>query len=47
MSSRVPLSELESDIPFADRHVGPRPAELERMLGAIGVGSLDELAEKK
>src|SRR4051794_27533146 len=46
MSSRVPLSELESDIPFADRHVGPRPAELERMLGAIGVGSLDELADE-
>jgi glycine dehydrogenase len=45
MSSRIPLSELERDIPFADRHIGPRPAELERMLAAIGAGSLDELAD--
>jgi glycine dehydrogenase len=46
MSTRIPLSELELDIPFADRHVGPRPAELERMLAAVGVGSLDELADE-
>jgi glycine cleavage system P protein (glycine dehydrogenase) len=44
MSSRTPLSELEHGLPFADRHIGPRPAELDRMLAAVGVSSLDELA---
>ena len=38
------LAELERGTPFTERHIGPRPAELERMLAAIGVGSLDELA---
>ncbi|MDQ5855853.1 MAG: hypothetical protein M3302_06000, partial [Actinomycetota bacterium] len=42
---RRPLSELEHGTPFADRHIGPRPAELTRMLDAIGVESLDELAQ--
>ncbi|SDE50987.1 aminomethyl-transferring glycine dehydrogenase [Pseudonocardia oroxyli] len=45
MSDRPTLAELV-DPPFADRHVGPRPAELARMLDAIGVGSLDELADR-
>ncbi|MFC5946753.1 aminomethyl-transferring glycine dehydrogenase [Pseudonocardia lutea] len=40
------LAELEAGVPFADRHIGPRPAELERMLAAIGVGSLEELADR-
>ena len=39
------LAELEAGTPFADRHIGPRPDELARMLDAIGVGSLDELAD--
>ncbi|OZM78654.1 aminomethyl-transferring glycine dehydrogenase [Pseudonocardia sp. MH-G8] len=38
------LSDLERGTPFVDRHVGPRPAELDTMLAAIGAGSLDELA---
>ncbi|HEV7453115.1 MAG TPA: aminomethyl-transferring glycine dehydrogenase [Pseudonocardiaceae bacterium] len=38
------LSELEHGTPFTDRHIGPRPAELARMLATIGVESLDELA---
>jgi glycine dehydrogenase len=42
--SKVPLSELERGIPFVDRHIGPRPSELTRMLDTIGVSSLDELA---
>ncbi len=42
---RRPLSELERGTPFADRHIGPRPAELARMLATIGVESLDELAQ--
>lgn len=44
--SPLSLAELEAGVPFADRHVGPRPAELERMLAAIGVGSLEELADR-
>ncbi len=41
---RPALSELEHGTPFADRHIGPRPAELARMLDVIGVQSLEELA---
>jgi glycine dehydrogenase len=41
---RIPLAALEHGTPFADRHIGPRPAELATMLEVIGVGSLDELA---
>jgi len=43
---RLPLAALEHGIPFADRHVGPGPADLSRMLDVIGVGSLEELAER-
>ncbi|HEX3650039.1 MAG TPA: aminomethyl-transferring glycine dehydrogenase, partial [Pseudonocardiaceae bacterium] len=43
---RIPLAALEHGTSFADRHVGPRPAELATMLEVIGVGSLDELAER-
>jgi glycine dehydrogenase len=42
---RPALHDLERGTPFVDRHVGPRPAELERMLAAIGVASLGELAD--
>ena len=28
---------------FADRHIGPRPADVEKMLATIGAASLDEL----
>jgi len=45
-SDRLPLAALEHGTPFADRHVGPRPAELARMLDVIGVGSLEELAHR-
>ncbi len=34
------------DSPFAARHIGPDSADLEIMLGVIGVESLDELAAK-
>ncbi|WP_018683603.1 aminomethyl-transferring glycine dehydrogenase [Actinokineospora enzanensis] len=44
-TDRIPLAALEHGTPFADRHVGPRPAELARILDVIGVGSLEELAE--
>ena len=46
MSDRIPLSALEHGTSFADRHIGPRPAELARMLDVVGVGSLDELADR-
>jgi glycine dehydrogenase len=39
------LSELECGLPFADRHIGPRPAEVARILDVIGVDSLEELAQ--
>jgi glycine cleavage system P protein (glycine dehydrogenase) len=42
---RPALAELEHGTPFADRHIGPRPAELARMLDVIGVESLEQLAQ--
>ncbi|MFI0462475.1 aminomethyl-transferring glycine dehydrogenase [Saccharopolyspora sp. 5N102] len=44
-NDRIPLAALEHGTPFADRHVGPMPAELARMLDVIGVGSLEELGQ--
>ncbi|MGH3433548.1 MAG: aminomethyl-transferring glycine dehydrogenase, partial [Thermocrispum sp.] len=43
---RPTLAELEHGTPFADRHIGPRQDELSHILGTIGVGSLDELADR-
>lgn len=43
---RPTLADLEHGTPFADRHIGPRPDELVRMLAAIGVDSLDDLATR-
>ncbi|GAB3449708.1 aminomethyl-transferring glycine dehydrogenase [Actinophytocola sediminis] len=43
---RIPLAALEDGVQFADRHIGPRPAELAAMLEVIGVGSLDELVDQ-
>ncbi len=31
---------------FADRHIGPKPSDIEKMLATVGVGSLDELVEE-
>ncbi|WP_024804685.1 aminomethyl-transferring glycine dehydrogenase [Nocardia sp. BMG51109] len=31
---------------FADRHIGPDPGAIDRILDTVGVGSLDELAER-
>ncbi|HEY3260953.1 MAG TPA: aminomethyl-transferring glycine dehydrogenase [Pseudonocardiaceae bacterium] len=46
MNPRPTLADIEHGTPFADRHIGPRPDELARMLEVIGVGSLDELARR-
>jgi glycine dehydrogenase len=43
---RPTLHELERGVPFVDRHIGPRPDELATMLAAVGVASLDELADR-
>ena len=43
---RPTLHELEHGVPFVDRHIGPRPDELATMLAAVGVASLDELADR-
>ncbi|PRX45140.1 glycine dehydrogenase [Prauserella shujinwangii] len=45
-TDRLPLAALEHGGSFADRHLGPRPDELARMLEVIGVGSLEELARR-
>jgi glycine dehydrogenase len=45
-TDRLPLAALEQGTAFADRHIGPRPGELARMLEVIGVGSLEDLAER-
>ena len=31
---------------FADRHIGPRPADIEKMLATVGAASLDELVHE-
>jgi glycine dehydrogenase len=43
---RIPLAALEHGTPFVDRHIGPRPVELDAMLETIGVASLDDLADR-
>jgi glycine dehydrogenase len=43
---RISLAALEHGTPFADRHIGPRPDDLARILDTVGVSSLDELAER-
>jgi glycine dehydrogenase len=35
----------DSAAPFVARHIGPRPAEVERMLATVGYSSLDELTD--
>lgn len=45
MTDRPSLHDLELGVPFADRHIGPRPVELDAMLAAIGSPSLDALAD--
>jgi glycine dehydrogenase len=39
----TPLAQLTSQHEFAARHIGPTPDDVDRMLGVIGAGSLDEL----
>ncbi|MBO0878542.1 MAG: glycine dehydrogenase (aminomethyl-transferring), partial [Pseudonocardia sp.] len=44
--ARPTLADLERGTPFVARHLGPDDDELARMTEAIGVDSLDELADR-
>lgn len=39
-------SEIESESRFTSRHIGLRPPDVERMLGSMGLGSLEELIDQ-
>ncbi len=43
MSDHPSLADLDAAVPFVDRHVGPRPHQVEAMLSALGFDSLDAL----
>ena len=45
-SVRAPLSRLEQRDAFIARHVGPNPAEVAKMLAAIGAPTLDALIDQ-
>jgi glycine dehydrogenase len=39
-------AEIEPRSRFSSRHIGPRPRDVERMLGSMGLSSLDELIDQ-
>jgi glycine dehydrogenase len=41
----VSLRRLEAAAPFAERHIGPSDADVQRMLAVLGYSALDELAK--
>ncbi len=43
MSDHPSLIELDSALPFVDRHIGLLPADTEAMLKTLGFASLDDL----
>jgi glycine dehydrogenase len=43
VSDHPTLAELDGALPFVDRHIGLRPADIEAMLARLGYGSLEEL----
>ena len=45
MSDHPSLTELESALPFVDRHIGLTPDDIERMLATLGFTSLDALMD--
>ena len=46
-SSRTRMSlEIESESRFTSRHIGPRPQDVEQMLGSLGLDSLGELVDQ-
>ncbi len=45
MSDHPTLAELDAVLPFVDRHIGLRAAEIDTMLATVGYESLDDLME--
>ena len=45
LPSRRPIRELEADMPFVRRHVGPGDAQVAHMLNALGFADLDALIQ--
>ena len=45
VTNRPSLAQLEHAVPFSRRHIGPGPAEQERMLRTLGYASLGALAD--
>ena len=41
-----PAINVRTDAEFIQRHIGPQPADIDRMLGILGVSSLDELIDR-
>ncbi len=41
-----PLSDLSQSDDFIRRHIGPSPADIDEMLGVVGVKDLDELIDR-
>ena len=39
------MTEQNAGDSFADRHIGPRPDEIENMLKVLGLSSLDDLVK--
>ena len=46
MSAIRPLDEIERRDDFASRHIGPAPQDVDAMLEAIGVPTLDDLIDR-
>ena len=45
MSDHASLSELDAALPFVDRHIGLRPADVDTMLDRLGFDSLEALMQ--
>ncbi len=45
MSDHPTLAELDGALPFTERHIGLRPADVDRMLQVLGHDSLDSLMD--
>jgi len=42
----IAMSAPSPALTFADRHIGPRPSEMQTMLATLGVASLEQLVDK-
>ncbi len=46
MANSPRLNELENSSEFVHRHIGPTPTEINAMLEALGLGTLDDLVDR-